>query len=455
MKSNWDDGWETRPLERGPVLSIPACSLTLSHGEVLRFPFQRITLGSAPDNDVVLSHDTVSRYHAEILRRGDGYLLRDLDSTNGTTLDRVQVREGYLGAGMDLLLGHVPVRFDAVVEVVDREPSPAPKLGEMVGQSAVMRQLFAVVQQVAPTDVAVLLQGETGTGKEVVARTLHALSRRGDKSFVVVDCSAIPANLIESELFGHERGSFSGAVTSRQGLFELAHQGTLFLDEVGELPLDLQPKLLRALESSEVRRVGGQRPIGVDFRLITATHRDLSGMVARGEFRADLYYRLNVIPVHLPPLRERREDIELLLHHFLVPMGIAPGAGEAAVARVMTVVDGLELGGNVRELRNLLERTLAAPDVPLTEPQPAPEEPVDSPATTREIPDFKTAKEALVADFERDYLTVLLAQTRGNLSAAARIAGLDRKYLRQLLQRHGIYGDRQANESAALPQSRT
>jgi transcriptional regulator with GAF, ATPase, and Fis domain len=439
--SEWDHGWETRPLERGPVLSTPACSLTLSSAEVVRLPYQRITLGSAPDNDVTLSDETVSRYHAEILRVGEGYLLRDLDSTNGTTVDRVRVREAYLGAAAELILGEVQVRFDAVVDVVDGEPSPAHQLGEMVGCSEGMRRLFSVVQQVAPTDVAVLLQGETGTGKEVVARTLHDLSRRGESPFVVVDCSAIPANLMESELFGHERGSFSGAVTSRQGLFELAHEGTLFLDEVGELPLELQPKLLRALETSAIRRVGGQRQINLDFRLVTATHRDLARMVAQGEFRADLYYRLNVIPILLPPLRDRREDMEPLLRHFLSGMVVQPGVGEAAVARVLAAAGDLELPGNVRELRNLLVRAVAAPESILAMNQAPCDSGTESPATTREIPDFKRAKEALVEDFERDYLTGLLAQTRGNLSAAARVAGLDRKYFRQLLRRHGMYGD--------------
>lgn len=439
--NEWDQGWETRPLERGPVLVTPVCTLTLPGGRVLRFPYQRITLGSAPDNDVVIVDPTVSRNHAEILRCGEGYLLRDLESTNGTSLDRVRVREGYLGTGMDLVLGSVPVRFDAATDIVDREPIEARKLGDMVGESEAMRRLFAVVQQVAPTDVAVLLLGETGTGKEVVARTLHHLSRRAEKPLIVVDCSAIPANLMESELFGHERGSFSGAVTSRQGLFELAHQGTLFLDEVGELPLELQPKLLRALESSTVRRIGGHRQLNVDFRLVTATHRNLSEMVARGDFRADLYYRLNVIPIQLPPLRARRGDIELLLRHFLASMKVAPGAGDVAVARVLEVVDGLELRGNVRELRNLLARALATPQGSLAESPWEPVEMADAPATTREIADFKRAKEALVADFERDYLTGLMAQTRGNVSAAARVAGLDRKYLRQLLRRHRLADD--------------
>jgi len=441
VTGKWDDQWETRPLERGPVLSTPACSLTLPHGEILHLPYQRITLGSGADNDVVLADETVSRHHAEILRLGPGFLLRDLDSTNGTTIDHLRIKEAYLGTGMDLALGSVSIRFDTVVDIVDGEPSPAQRLEDLVGRSEAMRRLFAVVQQVAPTDVAVLLQGETGTGKEVVARTLHKLSRRSDRPFVVVDCSAIPANLMESELFGHERGSFSGAVSGRQGLFELAHQGTLFLDEVGELPLDLQPKLLRALETSSIRRVGGHRQINLDFRLVTATHRDLPGMVGRGEFRADLYYRLNVIPVHLPPLRERREDIELLLQRFLEDMEKAPGLGEAAIARVLAVVDDLELAGNVRELRNLLARTLAAPEVSLISSPIGQTSRAKSTSTTREIPDFKSAKEALVADFEMDYFTGLLAHTRGNLSAAARAAGLDRKYLRQVLRRHGLYGD--------------
>lgn len=439
MTSEWEHRWETRPLERGPTLFVPTCKLTLDDGTAHQFEHQRITIGSAPDNDLVLADDTVSRVHAQITRGQDRYLIRDLDSTNGTRVNGVPVREATLVPDCTVEVGGMALRFASAERPVETEPLGAESFDGLVGRSDAMRRLFSVAKQVASSDVPVLLQGETGTGKEVVAQTIHRRSRRQDGPFVVVDCSAIPENLIEAELFGHEKGAFSGAQQGRVGLVELAHGGTLFLDEVGELPRSLQPKFLRVLEAGTVRRVGGRHQRHIDFRLVTATHRDLSQMVADGRFRADLYYRINVIPLVLPPLRERREDIAPLIHHFLSLKGSKTRLTPEAHNRLNAHIAVAPLEGNVRELRNLVERLLAAPEAPLgpdgqgTDPTPVPR-----PATSRTITKFKVAKEALIIDFERQYLATLLAHTGGNLSAAARVAELDRKYLRELVEKHKL-----------------
>jgi transcriptional regulator with GAF, ATPase, and Fis domain len=441
MTSQWDQGWETRPLQVRPAISIPACTLTLPDGTQRRFTHRRITLGSAPDNDVVLADGTVSRTHAEILSYRDGYLVRDLDSTNGTVVNGVRIREGLLHGEARLELGSMVLGFAPDVDVVREEPSAQEGLGELVGCSPAMRRLFALIEQVATSDATVLIHGETGTGKEVVARTLHQRSRRAAAPLVVVDCSAIPEALLESELFGHEKGSFSGAIQTRRGLFELAHGGTLFLDEVGELPLSLQPKLLRALETAEIRRVGSSRSLRLDFRLLAATNRDLPGMVAAGTFRADLFYRLNVVPLYLPPLRERREDLSPLLHHFISRLLDDPAEGAALHRRLAAELADHPLPGNVRELLNLVARAVAAPTAPLRADAPAPPEGElePAPASSRPLPPFKEAKEELVAEFEKDYLTLLMTAVRGNLSLAARRSGLDRKHLRELLRKHNLY----------------
>jgi DNA-binding NtrC family response regulator len=450
MVNRWDEDWETRPLERGPVFTVPNCTLATAQGQEHCFTGQRVTLGSAPDNDLVLSDETVSRHHARILRSGDRYLLQDLGSTNGSAVNGVSVKEAYLEPGMALALGSVELRFAVAARPVAGAPLAVNHLGALVGRSEPMREVFAIISQVAPAEVPVLITGETGTGKEVVARTLHELSPRCHGPFVVVDCSAIPGNLIEAELFGHERGSFSGAIQSREGLFELADGGTLFLDEVGELPLELLPKLLRALETGRVRRVGGRSEQTMDFRLLSATHQDLAGMVQAGRFRADLYYRLNVIPLVLPPLRERRDDIELLLAHFMAEKGLDAETVMTVLGRLRPVLALAPLDGNVRELRNLLERALAAPEAPLEVGTMAGDRPVRG-ATSRVITDFKRAKEAVVTDFERTYLAGLLAHTGGNLSAAARLAGMDRKYLRELLKRYRLHGEGRSADETVLP----
>jgi len=418
----------------------------------------RVALGSDSANDVVVARDTVSRFHAVIIKAGDHYLVRDLDSTNGTRVNGLRVREAYLSPGSVIELGVERIEFAPAEEVVQVSPAKSTSLGGLVGVSRPMRQLFDLVLQVAPTDATVLVSGETGTGKEVLARTIHDQSHRRNEPFVVVDCSAIPPTLIESELFGHEKGSFSGAISGRKGLFEMGHRGTVFLDEIGELPAELQPRLLRVLESGEVRRVGSTRSVELDIRVVAATNRNLAAEVEEGRFRQDLFYRLNVVPVRMPPLRERLDDVEPLVEHILASARFnrVQGRGlkvERLAPAVLLKLAGHPFPGNVRELVNILEREVSLAREPvleslrvelahgtgkLTKPV-ADEGTVEASTLSGQLPQFSEAKAGVVADFEEDYLARVVALAGGNLSRAARIAGLDRKYLRKLLKKYDMY----------------
>jgi transcriptional regulator with GAF, ATPase, and Fis domain len=315
----------------------------------------------------------------------------------------------------------------------------------MVGCSPAMREIFGLVERIAPTDATVLIEGETGTGKDMIARTLHLLSPRADKPFIVVDCGAVAGTLIESELFGHEKGAFTGAVSARQGAFELAIGGTVFLDELGELSLDLQPKLLRVLEQRELRRVGGQKTIKVDLRVIAATRKDLRSEVEKGKFREDLYFRLNVVPITAPPLRERREDIPLLIDHMMRKLDVT-GARVQLTDGTRAALMAHDWPGNVRELRNVLERALALGADPGMLVAPLGPEATASAkgVALRDAIEFepgvsfRDTKEKWTELFERRYLAWLIKRADGNISKAARDADMDRKYLHKLLRKYGI-----------------
>jgi len=345
-------------------------------------------------------------------------------------------------------------------------PSSKERLGAVVGRSRRMRELFAVVEKIAGSGTTVVIEGETGTGKELVAKEIHRLSPRAAGPLMVVDCSAVPQNLIESELFGHEKGAFTGAAMARQGLFELAHGGTLFLDELGELPLDLQPKLLRALEAREIRRVGGTRSMRVDVRIIAATRRDLEQEVASGRFREDLFYRLSVVRLRLPPLREREGDLPALVKHVLerLPANRRDDGRlrlREASREALDALGAYRWPGNVRELSNVIERAVSLsdeahgdvlevrglPDVVRgpTRAAPAGRAPAAAPPPDAEGT-FKEAKERLLSSFERDYLVTLLRRNLGNISAAARDAAIDRKYFRKLMRKYGLASDTDEEE---------
>jgi DNA-binding NtrC family response regulator len=316
--------------------------------------------------------------------------------------------------------------------------SPHGEFGSLVGASASMRATFAVLAKASASDATILLEGETGTGKERAAESIHAASPRRDAPFLVIDCSAIPANLLESELFGHEKGAFTGASARRIGVFEEASGGTVFLDEVGELPLDLQPKLLRVLERREVRRVGANAPLAVDVRLVAATNRDLRAEVNAGRFRSDLYFRLAVVKVTLPPLRQRPDDIPVLVERIVRGLGHSEAAARLLTPAFMAALTRASWPGNVRELRNYLERCLV-----LEDDSPV-EDATDAGAARGEgaaIDASKTyadARRIALDDFERRYAQALLALHQGKVAAAARAADMDRVYLYKLLHKHGL-----------------
>jgi DNA-binding NtrC family response regulator len=319
-----------------------------------------VSVGTLVENDIVLSDPTVSRRHAAVEETAAGWVLKDLCSTNGTFLDGVRVREAYLKAGAIIRLGNTELAFAPAEERIEHLSSSSDRFGTLIGSSEAMREVFAILERVAPTDITVLLQGETGTGKEVAARAIHDQSRRSGKPFVVFDCGAVLPNLIESELFGHEKGAFTDAVKARQGAFELADGGTLFLDEIGELALALQPKLLRALDQREIRRVGAEQIIKTDVRVIAATNRDLEAEVKAGKFREDLYYRLTAVGVFLPPLRKRRDDIDKIATHLLAGISIEMGRQiDGLSSDAAEVLSQQPWSGNVRELRNVLIRAAA------------------------------------------------------------------------------------------------
>jgi DNA-binding NtrC family response regulator len=445
---------------RPPTLHLRRCKLVTTVGGRARehmFDQGTITIGAMEDNDLVVGDETVSRYHCKIVQEDTGYVLVDLQSTNGTFINRVRIKEGYLKPGCTIGLGGAEVKFHAADEKLEILPSRKERLGDMVGRHVKMRELYAVLEKIAPTNTTVVIEGETGTGKEVVAQTIHKLSPRASGPIMVFDCGAVPDNLIESELFGHEKGSFTGAIMTRQGLFEMAHGGTLFLDELGELPLDLQPKLLRALEQREIRRVGGSKAIKVDVRIIAATNRNLEDEVKAGRFRQDLFYRLSVVRVFLPPLRERIDDIPLLVKHFLAdahynrrPDGTHKVSGVSREA--MDLLQTYKWPGNVRELVNTVERAISFAEADLILPADLPETVRGEAAAPRRggaagsiaLPSeageatFKDAKERWVSTFERDYILNLLRKNKGNISHAAREADIDRKYFRKLMRKYGI-----------------
>jgi transcriptional regulator with GAF, ATPase, and Fis domain len=411
-------------------------------------------VGTHPNCDVRLTDPTVSRYHLELQLLADGVKVTDLQSTNGTMHGGTKLGTVVVTGPARLRLGkNTEIDLVPADEEVTLPPYAGDRFGNVLGASAPMRALFAVLQRVAPTEATVLIEGETGTGKEVIAEAIHKQSSRAEKPFVVVDCGAIPREIIASELFGHVRGAFTGAVNPKEGLVEAADGGTLFLDEIGELALDLQPQLLRVLEKREVRKVGDVKAQKVDIRVIAATNRDLRKMVKDGTFREDLYFRLAVVRATVPPLRERRDDIRVLAHAFAEQMG---RGGFALPERLEQQLVAYDWPGNVRELRNVVEQALSLGDgvmssmahgggaVAAVTAGPLGGGGVGGGGapgiTAQDVLDlpFKEAKGRLVEEFEREYLTALLARHKGNVSRAAQEAGIDRNYIHRLVKKYGI-----------------
>ena len=433
----------TLPIEsRSRELRLDGFSLSIVEGPGagtrIRAQSSEVAIGTAQANDLVLADQTVSRHHCAISATPRGFLLRDLGSSNGTWLGSVRLREGYVESGSRVRVGRTTLRIDRDDEDICEALSADDRFGALLGSSSAMRRIFAALPRVAQSESTVLLEGETGTGKGVLASAIHGASARTSGPMVVLDCTAIAPTLVESELFGHVKGAFTGAASDRAGAFEQAKGGTIFIDEIGELPLDMQPKLLRALEERSVKRVGGNQRIAIDARVIAATNRDLRTEVNRGSFRADLYYRLNVVRIHVPPLRDRTGDIEQLARHFyaeLVPDRPIP-------SDLLDMFRRQTWPGNVRELRAAVERAVLFDDpalLALSSDEGLRDDGASAGAFDPDVP-FRMAKQRAADRWERGWVRELMSRAKGNLSEASRIARMDRSHLRTLLRKYGLRG---------------
>ncbi|MCC6558626.1 MAG: sigma 54-interacting transcriptional regulator, partial [Polyangiaceae bacterium] len=402
-----------------------------------------VSVGTAPANELVLADPTVSRHHFSITATPEGFLLRDLGSSNGTWIGQTRILTGYVDDGARVRAGRTTLRVDLLDEDICEPLSPEDRFGPLLGASDGMRRIFAALPRIAQSESTVLIEGETGTGKGVLAAAIHEAGARAAGPFVVLDCAAIAPTLIESELFGHVKGAFTGASADRAGAFEQANGGTIFIDEIGELPLDMQPKLLRALEERTVKRVGGNHRVKIDARVIAATNRDLRAEVNRGSFRADLFYRLNVMRIPIPPLRERPGDVERLARHFyaeLMPDRPIPGELLEAFRRQAWP-------GNVRELRAAVERAVLLDDLALMALEGgAGQGAAEAFDFDPRVP-FRVAKQKAADRWEERYMRELLTLARGNLSEASRVARMDRSHLRALLRKYNLRGGGEAGST--------
>ncbi|NUP07476.1 MAG: sigma 54-interacting transcriptional regulator [Polyangiaceae bacterium] len=405
-------------------------------------------IGQSPSCDVRLADRHASRRHASIEIAPNRIVVTDLDSTNGTFIDGVAIGTAYLRGDETIRIGATTLRLARrsmeVAPPSSHGALPGRGFGRVVGTSRELGRLYPLFQRLAASDVPVVIEGETGTGKEILAESIHEASARSGGPFVVFDCTAIPATLMEAELFGHEKGSFTGATATRKGLFEQAHGGTLLIDEIGDLELALQPKLLRAIERKEVRRVGGTEPIRVDVRLLAATRRDLDKAVQEGRFRDDLYHRLAVGRVELPPLSKRKGDVATLAHHFWKDLGGAPGGPPADM---LARWERAQWPGNVRQLRNAVARWIALgelgeglPGEELEAGRVADAPPPSSSGQQVDIIEqviaqrlpLPLARLRVVQDFEARYIASVLAEHGGNVAKAAQASGIARRYLQIL-----------------------
>jgi transcriptional regulator with GAF, ATPase, and Fis domain len=419
--------WTQRLEGQGNTLSIPRVRLLVVRGpdrgkaRVVDRP--EIVIGTAATADLCLTDRTVSRLHATVRLDEGGVLVSDLGSTNGTLLAQRRIRSAYAEPGEIIQVGATRVRLERERGRLRQSLAPEPRFGPLLGRSVAARRLFELLAQAAASDTTVLLVGESGVGKDLAAQALHEHSPRSAGPFVVFDCAAASPALIESDLFGHERGAFTGASERRAGAFQEASGGTIFLDEIGELSLDSQTRLLRVLDRREVRPIGGPRLLPVDVRVIAATNRDLRVEVNRGSFRDDLYYRLSGFPIGVPPLRERPEDVPLLADHF---WRLATGDAEGHLpVELLPELMQHSWPGNVRELRHRVEREALLG-----------REKIDRKPPRR----YRDAKQLAVDAFEVGFLNELLARARGNVSEAARQADMDRVHLSKLLRRYGLRG---------------
>lgn len=444
MSSEIRGGTVVNPVIATRVEAVPKLTAVTGPSAGRAFAVTRVTstIGRHPTNDFVVDDPRVSGAHLELSRVGGRVRVRDLDSTNGTWLGVHRVVDLEIAPGAELTIGDSLLRLETDETVVVPPEGESDSFGELVGRSAVMRELFSTLERIAPKELSVLIQGETGTGKEEVARALHAASPRASGPFIVIDATSLPEALAESLLFGHEKGAFTGAHERKLGFFEAARGGTVFIDEVGELPQILQSKFLRVLERHEVNRVGGHAAFPVDVRVVAATNRDLRNAIDKNRFREDLYFRLAQVRVFVPPLRQRVEDLPLICAKLL-----ARASCDAMIdVEALEHLSSMRWPGNVRELNNVLLRASAmAQDGVIRRVDVAGEgEGFRGTADERAPLDlsgkFGDAKDRAIERFERAYLALLMKRCQGNLSAAARQADVARHHLRDLLKKRGLYG---------------
>ena len=395
-----------------------------------------IVIGTAEGCALRLADDRISRRHCEVRLGPHGFLVRDLGSRNGTLFEGSRIGELAVPPGAILTLGRTHLVLAGAGDAAQLAPSARERFGGLFGTSVAMRRTFALLERAAACEATVLLGGETGSGKELAARAIHAEGRRARGPFQVLDCGAVPEGLLGSELFGHKKGAFTGASADRPGVFARAHGGTVFLDEIAELPLAHQAALLRVCDRGEISPVGGAGSERVDVRIVAATHRDLASRVLERCFREDLYYRLQVLPIVLPPLRGRPGDLPLLVAHLLGELGVRdPGPIEGAG---LAALSGHAWPGNVRELRNVLEQAvaLAGPRAQFAELRFSLQAPPAA-GDDRQAP-FQARKEAAIARFERDFLVELMRTHEGNIKRASRASGIERTQLKRMLRKHEL-----------------
>jgi len=432
----------TVPIATAELNRMRQCAVSVKKGPdkgaTAKLESGSLSIGTAPECDLRLTDDTVSGVHCELLLRADHVLVRDCGSRNGTLLDGVRIIEAMADKAAELKLGNTRLVLepnDAQV-LVSREPS----FGPLSGKSAAMRAMFARLPAIASSNGPVLIEGETGSGKDLTAEALHLASSRSAGPFVLFDCGAVAATLVESELFGHEKNAFTGATAARAGLAEEANGGTLVLDEIGELPLELQPKLLRLVEKHEVRRVGATKFSTLDVRIFACTHRSLNAEVAAGRFREDLFFRLSTFRVRMPSLRERPEDIPALVDTLLQAQD-STLRFEQLPDNDRALLLSHQWPGNVRELRNAVERLVTFPGARVGTLLDAEQRAQAKEAATGEkVVPLPVARQMAQDAFERSYLAQVMDRAKGSVTEAARLAGVSRQFVQRMLKKHGLRG---------------
>jgi two-component system, NtrC family, nitrogen regulation response regulator GlnG len=428
-------GTDLSPEARAGCILYIAEGNEQDRGKSLKLEVGHAVVGSDDNCDLILFDTSVSRRHMRVTIHAKGVEISDLGSTNGVRYLDNRIQSITMEVGGRLYLGRTVLDVLPLPRSTLNSPFTDDRYGALVGISATARELFGQLKLLEKTDAPVLIQGETGTGKELIAQAMHDHSARHARPYVVIDCANLSKDLVGSELFGHVKGAFTGASSDRAGAFEEAAGGTVFLDEIGELPLELQTNLLRILEVGEIKRLGQSTYRKVDVRVLAATHRDLTQRVAEGRFREDLYFRLSVFTVDVPPLRERSEDLDFLIQTLQERMGLdaTPLAAEA-----MSHFRRHLWPGNIRELRNALQRFHVLGDLPRPKKEKSAEQELSAEFSIDTTGEFTVEKERVLRVFESAYLKDVVGRTK-NISDAARDAGISRKQMRELLKRHKLY----------------